>query len=84
MRVSRPDPEVAVESDGPLAAEWQGSLSSGLAHPAGHVVLEVEVVHAEANQLGRRSRSKERVKSGSLGSDMVACSRQSGGAEALC
>jgi hypothetical protein len=47
-----PDPEVAVQGNGRLAAERERPLSSALADHAGRVVLEVDVVHPEADQLG--------------------------------
>jgi hypothetical protein len=53
MRVPRPDPEVAVEGDGRLAAEGQRPLPPALADHAGHVVFEVQVVHPEATSSAR-------------------------------
>ena len=44
--------KVAVECEGSLAAERQGPLTAALAEHADHVVLEVEVLKAHAEQLG--------------------------------
>jgi hypothetical protein len=44
MGVPRPDPEVAVQGHGRLAAERQRPLSPALADHPGHVVLEVQII----------------------------------------
>jgi hypothetical protein len=58
--VARPDAQVAIQPQGGLAAEGQGPLSPALADHPHHVVLEVEVLQAHAEQLGPASASTMR------------------------